>query len=152
MSRIPDLGEKYKNLPNVLEQYENELLNADDNLRLKGKTIQVANRENPTWKSYYDQRKAELKTLVEYLEVQVKRVRGRLYRQYNEKYSRELDHRAIEKYIDNEDAVLRTTEVLLEVKELYEKYQSIVEAFTARGYALNNITKLRVASLEDGEL
>lgn len=149
MSRIPELGEKFKNLPNILEQYENELQDAEDNLRLKGKTIQVANRENPTWKSYYDQRKSELKTLVEYLEVQVKRIRGRLYRQYNEKYARELDHRAIEKYIDNEDAVLRTTEVLLEVKEVYEKYQALVEAFTARGYALNNVTKLIVASLED---
>lgn len=152
MSKIPELGDKFEHLAKIINEYQTTLEDAKEHLRLRGKTIQIANRENPTWQAYYDERRIELKTLVDYVEAQSKRVRGRLYKRFLEAYQRELDHRAIEKYIDNEDAYLRVYEVLLEIKELYGKYQSVVDAFTARGYALNNITKLRVASLEDVEL
>lgn len=135
-----------------MEPYEADLEDVSEHLRLKGKTIATANRENPTWLSYYDQRRIELKTLVDYVEAQTKRSRGRLYNRFAEHYQRELDHRAIERYIDNEDAYLRWYEIYLEVKELYGKFQSAVEAFTARGYALKNITELYVAGLGDAEL
>lgn len=148
-SRIPDLGEKFKGLPKVLAEYESALQDVDKHLSIQGKTIEAANRENPSWHSYYDQKRVELHTLVKYVEAQVARVRGKLFRSYTEAHQRELSDRAKDKYIDNEEAYLETYEILLEVKELYDKYQAVCDAFQTRGYALNNITKIRVASLED---
>ena len=49
----------------------------------------------------------------------------------------------------NEPAYLRMKEYLLEVKELYDKYEAVVNAYQVRGYAINNLTKLRVANIED---
>jgi hypothetical protein len=40
-------------------------------------------------------------------------------------------------------------ELYLEVKDLHDRYAAVVDAFRSRGFALNNITKIRVAALED---
>jgi len=148
MSRIADLGEKFENLPSILEVYENELSNAKAQLEIKGKKLEIANSENSAWLHYYDQRRVELHTLVKFFKAEEERVRGSLFKSYKENYSRALGEREINKYIDNEDAYIYVHSLLLEVEELYEQYQSTVNAFISRNYALSNITKIRVAQLE----
>lgn len=157
MSRLSDLGDKksielkerFKNLPKILAEYEAELNNAEQDLEIKGKTLERANRENPSLYSYYDQRRMELKTLVDYMDNQVQRSRGRLFKTFTENNNRELSDRAKDKYIDGEQAYLDMYEIYLEVKDLYQQYDSVVEAFKLRGYALKNITEIRIAQLEN---
>jgi hypothetical protein len=157
LSRIHELGDpessdhkiKFANLPAMLEQYERELAEAEQHLAIKGKKLEHANRENPTWQHYYDARRIELATLVKYMEMQVARVRGKLFKSYSEHNQRDFSDKAKNQMIDNEPAYLNVYELYLEVEEMYKKYQAVVDAFTSRGYALNNITKIRVAALED---
>lgn len=149
MSLIADLVENKKSLPDILTEYESALDGFEKNLEIKGKKLEHANREHPGWQSYYDQRRIELYSLVKYYDGQISRVRGKLFKSYTETYSRELSDRAKDKYIDNEKAYLDMLEVFLEVKELYDRYDAVIEAFKSRGYALNNITKIRVSALED---
>lgn len=149
MSQIDLIKKDKAKLVSILFQYEDELKEVENNLRIKGKKLEEANRENAIWQHYYDQRKIELGTLRKYFEQEVARVRGTLFKTYTESNSRDLSDRAKDKYIDHEKAYLDTNELLLEVQEMYEKYESVVDAFRSRGYALNNITKLRCASLED---
>ena len=40
-------------------------------------------------------------------------------------------------------------QLYLEVKDLHDRYAGVVDGFRSRGFALNNITKIRVSSLED---
>lgn len=149
MSLKAEFGENYVNLEKVLEPYIEALVEKDQHLVIKGKSIEHANREQPSWLSFYDERRIELSTYVRFFEMEEKRVRGMLFKSYLEHYSRDLGERAIEKYIDTEQAYLEVHEKLLVVKELASQFESIVESFKARGYALNNITRIRVASLED---
>lgn len=149
MSRIAELGEKYENLSRIIEEYDTALSDLATELKIEGKKLEFANRENPVLQNYYDQRRIELYTLTKYMESRVAKTRANLYKSYIETYNRDLSDRAIEKYIDGEKAYLDVFELYLEVEELYKKYQGVVDAFTSRGYALNNITKIRVASLED---
>jgi hypothetical protein len=161
MSKIPDLGdnkspdvkEKYKNLGKILGDYMNDLGEAEQNLKIEGKTLERANRENASWKFYYQQRFVELNTLTKYFEREIDRVRGKLFRQYSPpNFNVDLSDRAKDKYIDNEQAYLDINEIYLEVKELRDSYEAIVNAFTDRGYALKNITEARIAKLEDALL
>lgn len=149
MSRISDIGTNFEKLPTVLQQYEDALQDAESVLTLKGKNLEQANKENTSWQHYYDQKRIELKTIVDYLENRVQATRGRLFKRYTEKMNRDLSDRAKDKYIDNEKDYLDMYELYLEAKEIHGKYVATVDAFTARGYALNNIVKLRVSSLED---
>ena len=150
MSQIAELGTKLENVPNILARYEAALDGVEEQLKIEGKTLEVANRETPVWLAYYDERRVELHTLVKYFEMKVKRVRGKLYKSYTDgpKSNREHSDRVKDKYIDNEEAYLTMNEVFLEVEEIYNKYAAVVNAFEKRGYTLNNITKAIVAAVE----
>ncbi len=152
MTKLSELGKKYENLPAMLAVYEVELSEAEEKLKISGKRLEIANSENSAWLHYYDQRRVELHTLVKFFKTEEDRVKGRLFKSYKENHSRALGEREINRYIDNEDAYLYAHSLLLEVEELYELYQSVVSAFTSRNYTLSNITKIRVASLENVEI
>lgn len=149
MSRIDQLGDNLENLPSIINEYQEALEQAESHLSIKGKNLEKANIEQPSWHSYYDQLRIELHSILKFVESKMNSTRGRLFRSYTENYGRDLSDRAKDKYIDNEQAFLDMYELYLEIKEMYDKYQSVVDAFQARGYALNNITKLRVSALED---
>lgn len=149
MSKISELGEGFKNLPTILENYNDDLKDAEKNLEIKGKSLEKASMENAMWKYYYAQRLVELGTLTKFFEQEVARVRGKIFRGLTEANQRDLGERAKEQYINNEPAYLRANELYLEVKELRDMYEAIVEGFITRGYSLNNITRARVAQLED---
>ena len=149
MSLIECLGKDYKNLPDIIAEYEKGLENVKPHLLLENKKLETANVEQPGWQLYYESRRAELHSLVKFFESKTAAVQGELFRKYTEKYTRELSDRQKDKYITNEKKYLNQYEIYLEIKEIYEKYVAVCNAFVSRGYALNNITKIRVASIED---
>jgi hypothetical protein len=152
LSLIPDLGVDKKELPNIIGKYESYLSDVEKHLKVKGKTLQNANQEHASWLYYYSVRMQELNVLVKYFDREVERVRGKLWKQYTENHNRDLNTRDKENYINNEPAYLTIHEMALEVQDLYKKYEAVVEAFKARGYALNNIVKVRTAAIEDDEI
>lgn len=147
MSKIGELGLDFVNLPTILGQYEDMLAEALPIITIKDKTLEYAQREQCAYYVYYDERRAELKTLVKYLTAHVAKVRGGLVRQYNEHGNRALGERMINSYVDNETTYLKAYELLLEVEELYDKYVAVVDAFNKRGFALRDVTLARVHDL-----
>jgi len=152
MSKIAKLGTDFCNLPDILEVYAEALLEANERLKITGKKLEISNSENSAWLHYYDQRKVELNALVKFFKLEVEKTKGSLFKSYKENYSRQLTERDIGKYICNEPSYLLIMGLLIEVEEMYEQYQSVVNAFTSRNYTLTNITKLRVASMEFVEI
>jgi len=149
LSLIERLGKDYKNLPDILAEYEKGLEETKPRIEIKGKNLEAANSEHAAWQLYYESRRADLRTLVKYFEARTASARGKLFKKFTETYNRELSDRQKEKYIDNEEQYLSQYEIYLEIKDVYEQYEAVCNAFQSRGYALNNITKIRVASLED---
>lgn len=147
MSRIGDLGPDLINLPNVIAEYEDALQQARTILPIENKMLEFAHKEQCAWIGYFDERRAEIKTLVKYLAANVAKVRGQLVRRYTERSARALGERVMNSYIDSEPEYLAAHELLLEVEELYEKYTAVVEAFNKRGFALRDITSARVADV-----
>ena len=152
MSIIARLGKNYVNLFDIIEQYEDELAKYPDNLTIKGKTLEFALKEQATWCAYYGERKTELKTLVNHFDIQINKVKGTLYAQYNENYNPRLVHTAINSYVDKEEAVINLREMQAEVKELLDKYDNVLDAFNRRGFALRDITAIRIASMNEVSL
>lgn len=151
MSALDKLAEKPEIIPELLEEYE-ELIEESlvkERLAIKGKVLETANTEQASWQYYYESRKAELHAVVKWLEGKLSAIRGKHWKRYTEHYSRELDGRTKDKYIDNEEEVLTQLQIYLTFKELYEKYEAVCEAFRSRGFALRNITEIRIRSLED---
>lgn len=149
MNLIRAIGAECQNLQMIIDQYEEDLEDAEKNLSIKGKTLEGANVEHASWMSFYDQKRVELSTLMKHLEKDVERIRGKLWQQYTEKMSRELNTRDKENYINNEPAYLNKKEQFFMVSEIHGKYAALVDAFKSRGFALNNIVKLRTSAIEN---
>lgn len=149
MSILSKIGPKNENLAAVLSKFESEIEHVFDILTIEHKTLEQANRENASWHYFFASRKAELSTLVKYFESEVESVRGKLFKTLTKTNQRDMSDRAKDKFIDAEESYLAIYELFLEVKEVYDKYSAVVEAFVVRGYALNNITKARVAEVHN---
>lgn len=148
-SLIKAIGTNYKNIPTLLQVYDNDLLGYENNLTMKGKTLEHSLKEQASLVAYYAERKVELKTILSYLETQTKQVRALLYVQYNEQYSRSLGDRAIERYIDREEKYVEICNYVIEVEEVLEKYTMLIDAFNRRGFALRDITAARINLIND---
>jgi len=144
-----DLGEKYERLPDVLERYDVEYANYKEHINMKNKTLEQINMENPSWFAYYSERHTELKKILAYMEARVSQIRGVLYKGIKKGSNVSLGEREIQKYIDADEAYINVYILMLEVKELHDLFASAVENFRNVGYAMNNITRIRVAGLED---
>lgn len=147
MSIVRQLGKNLEHFDTIMAGFQADLEQAKANLEIKGKNLEQANKEQASWRYFYDARKSELAALLKHFEVQLDKVRSRLFKGL-EKYPKDLSDRAKDKYIDNEQDYLDVHEVYLEVKEMHDKYAALSAAFEARGFALRNITEIRVHSLE----
>lgn len=135
-----------------IHSQESELDEFEENLRLEGKTLDVANREQAAWYAFYDQRKSEMRAVMRHLETEIARIRSKLYKSFTEGYHVDLGETAKNRYIDSEPEYLSRKRAYNEAEELYERLSSAVRAFEQRGYSLRNITQARVAAIEHGEL
>ncbi len=154
-----NIFQKLEKLPldkiyDLLEMYDAESAEYKENLRIKGKTHGEANRENASWLAYYDERRVELQSVKNYLEMEIAKIRGKLFKAYTEGHMSNvaLGERAKDKYIDQEPEYLKRKRAFLEVEELLEKYKSIIRAFEQRGYDLRNLTQLKVAAVDNIEI
>lgn len=137
------------NVAKVITEYEKHLNDVEENLRIKGKRLESANVEHASWLVFYDQKRVELYAIYKYMEMQVERVRGKLWKSYTEDYGHILSQKDKEQYINSEPAYLNMNELYLEIKELHGKYESIVDSYKARGFALNNITKIKISEASE---
>lgn len=136
----------------AMSNFHEDIDLARERIALRGKTLEEANKEQATWFVRYYQLKAEADKICKNASALVDAMRGVYFQRYTENHSRDLSDRAKDKYVDKEDDVLACTEVYLEAKQLYDELSGICEAFTTRGYALRNITDLRVHEIHNNLL
>lgn len=146
---LRDFGVNYQNIPTIAEKYSADFENIKQHLAMKGKTLGKANQEQSELMFYYEERRVELYVLHKKMEVEVEKSRSKLYKRYTESYSRQLNDRAIDKYIDNESEYIDAFHLMLVFKELHDKYAAAVDAFKARGFSLKNLVELQVNNITE---
>jgi hypothetical protein len=136
----------------LLDRYEKSVQNAEPIFKLEGRRIEEIARTLPHYQSSYDQQYQELKSLEEWLiNLKEKRV-AKLWKKYNEGYSKALSTKDIQAYIAGEKDIVDLNQIIIEVSLLKNKLFSIVDALKQLGWMLGNITKLRIAEMEDAIL
>lgn len=153
MANIIDaLKKDLKILDKVVELYQQDLLEADEIIKLKGKQIDFANVEHSGWANYYHQKGVEVKNIRDYVEMKLEEVQGQLWMKYTEHYDRVLGQKDIERYIKQNPDYLNMYEKYLKVNELWGQFERVRESFKTRGYNLNNLTKLITANVQEWEM
>lgn len=138
-------------LPDMIDYYNLELEAAHKETRILG-SLEQQNQALPGQVSYRFNQLQDLESVLKYLNVKYDKQRSDHYRRYLERYNRELSDRSIEKYIDGEADIVDMLSVINEVALVRNKYLGIMKGFDVKSYSLGNITRLRIAGMNDSSL
>jgi hypothetical protein len=141
---VANLGE----IPDFIAHYERELDHARAEVRLGG-LVERNIKELPGITEHRFNQLQEIEAVLNYLNIQLRKIRRRHFQKYLEGYARALTSRDAEKYVDGEDEVIDFETIINEVALLRNKYLGILKGLDSKQWMSGHIVKLRTAGMED---
>ena len=135
-------------LDSFFTRYDREIQKAEPLFSLEGERLEVIARTLPYNQSHYDMLAQEAKQLVKWLENHRARIEARLTKNYLQS-NRAYGSRETATLIAGEKDMVEINQLIIEASLAHQRLDSIVEGFKQMGWMVGNITKLRVASLQD---
>jgi len=139
------------NIPLAVEYYEKELLEAKKETAVRGRIEQAAAHMPAVVETRFNQLQ-EIEAILEYLNIELRRLRSSHFRKYVENYQRSLSSRDAEKFVDGEADVVDFEKIINEFALLRNKWLGIIKGLDIKQWQLSNIVKLRTAGLDDASL
>ena len=136
------------NIPAFIDYYSNELSNAKKEVAVNGH-VESNIKELPgvTEQRFYQLQ--EIEAVLEFLNIELRRLRRKYFKKYLETYQRSLSSRDAEKYVDGEDEVVDFELIINEVALLRNRWLGIMKGLDSKQWQLGHIVKLRTAGMED---
>ena len=139
------------NIPDAVAHYEAELLEAKKDARIAG-NIEKASAAMPGIVESRFNQLQEIEAILEYLNIELRRLRSQHFRKYLESYQRALSSRDCEKFVEGEADVVDFEKIINDFALLRNKWLGIIKALDQKQWHLSNIIKLRVAGMEDASV
>lgn len=138
-------------IPDAVAFYEAELLAAKQDARIAGNIEKAAASMPGIVENRFNQLQ-EIEAILEYLNIELRRLRSQHFRKYLENYQRALSSRDCEKFVEGEADVVDFEKIINDFALLRNKWLGIIKALDIKQWQLSNIVKLRTAGLEDATL
>lgn len=138
-------------IPDAVAYFEAELQAAKSDSRIAG-NIEKASANMPGIVELRYSQLQEIEAILEYLNIELRRLKSQHFRKYLENYQRALSSRDCEKYVEGEADVVDFEKIINEFALLRNKWLGITKALDIKQWQLSNIIKLRVAGMEDATL
>lgn len=146
-----EVAKDISNIPDAVEYFENELVAAKYECRIVGNIEKAAAGMPGVVEQRFSQLQ-EIEAILEYLNIELRRLKSSHFRKYLENYARALSSRDVEKYVEGESDVVDMEKIINEFALLRNKWLGITKALDQKQWQLTNIVKLRVAGMEDATL
>lgn len=148
MSWYAKVSKDIAHLPNCLDYFYNELEQAKKEVKIYG-NVEKASASLPGIVEQRFNQLQEVEAVLEYLNIELRRVRSKAFKKYLENYQRALSSRDVEKYVDGEADVVDMEKIINEFAMLRNQWLGIIKGLDIKQWQLSNIIKLRTAGLED---
>ena len=139
------------NIPDAVAFYEAELQAAKLDTHIAGNIEKAAAKMPGIVETRFNQLQ-EIEAILEYLNIELRRLRSQHFRKYLENYQRALSSRDCEKFVEGEADVVDFEKIINDFALLRNKWLGIIKALDIKQWQLSNIVKLRTAGLEDATL
>lgn len=139
-----DLG----SIPDFIAYYEKELEQARAECKLGG-LVERNIRDLPGVTEHRFNQLQEIEAVLNYLNIQLRKIRRRHFQKYLENYARALTARDAEKYVDGEDEVIDFETIINEVAFLRNRWLGIMKGLDSKSWMSGHIVRLRTAGMED---
>ena len=145
------VSQDVSNIPDAVTYFESELVTARQEVRLVG-NVEKAAASMPGIVEHRFSQLQEIEAILEYLNIELRRLKSSHFRKYLENYARALSSRDCEKYVDGEADVVDMEKIINEFALLRNKWLGITKALDQKQWQITNVVKLRVAGMEDATL
>ena len=138
-------------IPEAIKHYESELESAKAECRIRG-NVEKASANMPGIVEQRFNQLQEIEAILQYMNIELRRLRSKHFKKYLENYQRALSSRDVEKYVDGEADVVDYEKIINEFALLRNKWLGITKGLDQKQWQITNIVKLRVAGMEDASI
>lgn len=141
---VADLGK----IPDFINYFEGELAAAKGEIAIRGNVEKSVSNLPGVTEHRFNQLQ-EIEAVLEYLNIQLRKIRRKHFQKYLEAYARALTSRDAEKYVDGEDEVVDFETIINEVALLRNKWLGVMKGLESKNFMLGHVVRLRTAGMED---
>jgi hypothetical protein len=135
-------------IPDFISYYESELNDAKKEVKIFGNVEKnIANLPGMTEHRFNQLQ--EIEAVLNYLNIQLRKIRRKHFQKYLESYNRALTSRDAEKYVDGEEEVIDFESLINEVALLRNRWLGIMKGIESKNFMLGHVVRLRAAGMED---
>jgi len=135
-------------IPSFIDYYEAELTVAKTELKIAGNVERALSNLPGITEQRFNQLQ-EIEAVLEFLNIQLRKIRQKHYKKYLEAYQRALTSRDAEKYAEAEDEVIDMETIINEVALLRNKWLGVMKGVESKNFMLGHVVRLRTAGMED---
>jgi len=135
-------------IPAFIDYYENELNVARGEIKIQG-NVERALSNLPGVTEHRFNQLQEIEAVLNFLNIQLRKIRQKHYKKYLESYARALTSRDAEKYAEAEDEVVDMETIINEVALVRNKWLGVMKGIESKNFMLGHVVRLRTAGMED---
>ena len=151
MGWYSEISRDVSKIRDAVKYFESELIQARVEVKLKG-NVERAAAEMPGIVEHRFNQLQEIEAILNYLNIELRRLRSSYFKKYLENYQRALSSRDVEKYVDGEADVVDYEKIINEFALLRNTWLGVLKALDQKQWQITNVVKLRVAGMEDATL
>jgi len=135
-------------IPDFIDYYQRELESAKADCRIGG-LVEKNITALPGITEHRFNQLQEIEAVLNYLNIQLRKIRRKHFQKYLEGYARMLTSRDAEKYVDGEDEVIDFETIINEVALLRNRWLGIMKGLDTKQWQMGHVVRLRTAGMED---
>jgi nicotinic acid phosphoribosyltransferase len=135
-------------LPDFIQYYDKELLSAKSEVKIYG-NVEKNIAGLPGVTEHRFNQLQEIEAVLNYLNIQLRKIRRKHFQKYLEAYNRALTSRDAEKYVDGEEEVVDFEVLINEIALLRNRWLGIMKALESKNFMMGHLVRLRAAGMED---
>ena len=135
-------------IPDFIQHFETELNDAKKEVKIYG-NVEKNIAALPGITEHRFNQLQEVEAVLNYLNIQLRKIRRKHFQKYLEAYNRALTSRDADKYVEGEDEVIEYEILINEVALLRNRWLGIIKAFESKNFMLGHIVRLRTSGMED---
>ena len=138
-------------IPNFITYYERELTEAKKECQISG-NLERAAANLPGITEHRFNQLQEIEAVLNFLNIQLRKIRRKHFQNYLEKYNRALSSRDAEKYTDGEQEVIDYETIINDVSLIRNKFLGVIKGYESKNFMIGHVIRLRTAGMEDVSL
>ena len=135
-------------IPDFIQHFESELEQAKKEVKVYG-NVEKNIAAIPGVTEHRFNQLQEVEAVLNYLNIQLRKIRRKHFQKYLEAYNRALTSRDADKYVEGEDEVIEYEILINEVALLRNRWLGIMKGLEAKQWQMGHIVRLRTSGMED---